>query len=67
MTSDHVWKMGDGLAALPEVELVAGADTILNYSSGRRSQWGLQRTYDDYTTLLEREETRRHPGVRRQR
>ena len=26
MTSDHVWGMGDGLAALPEVEIVAGAE-----------------------------------------
>ena len=26
MTSDHVWNMGDGLAALPEVEMVAGAE-----------------------------------------
>ena len=25
MTSDHVWAMGDGLAAQPEVEMVAGA------------------------------------------
>ena len=26
MSSDHVWTMGDGLAALPEVELVTGAE-----------------------------------------
>jgi len=26
MTSDHVWAMGDGLAALPEVTLAAGAE-----------------------------------------
>ena len=56
MTSDHVWTMGDGLAALPEVEMVAGADSYAELRERATKQWGLQRTYEDYTTLLEREE-----------
>src|SRR5436190_9131980 len=56
MTSDHVWRMGDGLAALPEVEMVAAADSYPELRERAMKQWGLQRTYEDYTTLLEREE-----------
>ena len=56
MTSDHVWTMGDGLASLPEVELVAGAETYAELRERAMQQWGLRRTYEDYETMLDREE-----------
>jgi predicted dehydrogenase len=56
MTSDHVWGMGDGLAALPEVEMVAGAEPYPELRERAARQWGLQRTYEDYPSMLEREE-----------
>jgi predicted dehydrogenase len=55
MTSDHVWGMGDGLAALPEVELVTGAEPYPELRERAAQQWSLQRTYDDYPMMLERE------------
>ena len=56
MTSDHVWAMGDGLAALPTVELVAGAEPYPELRERATQRWGLQRTYADFQTLLDREE-----------
>src|SRR5919109_4403524 len=56
MSSDHVWAMGDGLAALPEVELVAGAEAYPELRERATQQWGLQRTYTDYESMLDREE-----------
>lgn len=56
MTSDHVWGMGDGLAALPEVELIAGAEPYPELRERATHQWGLDRTYEDYETMLDREE-----------
>jgi predicted dehydrogenase len=56
MTSDHVWSMGDGLAALAEVEMVAGAEPYLELRERAARQWNLQRTYEAYTQMLEREE-----------
>jgi predicted dehydrogenase len=56
MTSDHVWAMGDGLAALSEVELVAGAEPYTELRERATHQWRLQRTYADYESMLEREE-----------
>lgn len=56
MSSDHVWNMGDGLAALPEVQLVAGAEPYAELREQATQRWGLQQTYDDYTTMLEREQ-----------
>jgi predicted dehydrogenase len=56
MSSDHVWAMGDGLAALPEVELVAGAEGYAELREQATQRWGLSRTYADYGALLEREE-----------
>jgi predicted dehydrogenase len=56
MTSDHVWTMGDGLAALPEVELVAGAEAYAELRERAMQQWGIPRTYEDYETMLNREE-----------
>jgi predicted dehydrogenase len=56
MTSDHVWSMVDGLVALPEVEVVAAADPHAELRERAASQWALTRCYDDYDTMLEREE-----------
>src|SRR5689334_11872789 len=56
MTSDHAWSMGDGLAALPEVEMVAGAEPYPELRERATKQWSLQRTYEDYNTMLEREQ-----------
>jgi predicted dehydrogenase len=56
MTSDHVWGMGDGLAALPEVELVAGAEPHAELRERAARQWNLERTYEDPLAMLEREE-----------
>ncbi len=56
MTSDHVWGMGDGLAALPEVELVAGAEPYAALRERAAQQWGLQRTYAGYEQMLDSEE-----------
>src|SRR5687767_2435318 len=55
MTSDHVWAMGDGLAALPEVELVAGAEPYPELRERATRQWGLSQTYEDYAAMLDRE------------
>jgi predicted dehydrogenase len=55
MTSDHVWSMGDGLAALPEVELVAGAEPYPELRDRATRQWSLQRAYEEYRTMLEHE------------
>ncbi len=55
MTSDHVWGMGDGLAALPEVELVAGAEPYAALRERAAQQWGLQRTYAGYEQMLDSE------------
>jgi len=56
MSSDHVWNMGDGLAALPEVKLVAGAEPYPELRERATKQWGLQSTYEDYETMLAQEE-----------
>jgi predicted dehydrogenase len=55
MSSDHVWTMGDGLAALPEVELIAGAEPYPELRERAMKQWGLGSTYEDYETMLDRE------------
>ncbi len=55
MTSDHVWFLGDDLAALPEVELVAAAEPYAELRERGAAKWGLQRTYEDYQTLLDKE------------
>jgi predicted dehydrogenase len=48
--------MGDGLAALPEVELVAGAEAYPELRERAAQQWGLQRTYDDFGRMLDAEQ-----------
>jgi predicted dehydrogenase len=56
MSSDHVWGMGDGLAALPEVELVAGAEAYPELRRQATERWGLRQTYEDHQSMLDREE-----------
>lgn len=56
MTSDHVWGMGDGLASLPEVELVSAAEGYSELREQGAKRWGFERTYADVETMLGREE-----------
>src|SRR5688572_7024619 len=56
MSSDHVWGMGDGLAALPEVELVAGAEAYPELRQQATERWNLAHTYEDHVAMLDREE-----------
>ncbi len=56
MSSDHVWAMGDGLAAQPGVELVAGADSHPELCAQATHRWRLARTYGDCETMLDRED-----------
>jgi predicted dehydrogenase len=56
MTSDHVWGMGDGLVALPEVALVAGAEPYAELRERAAKAWSLDRTYADPVAMLDREE-----------
>jgi predicted dehydrogenase len=56
LVSDHVWAMGDGLAAQTSVALVAAADPHAELREQARERWGLRQTYDDYATMLAREE-----------
>ena len=56
MTSDHVWFLGDDLASLPDVELVAGADSHVELRERAAKQWGMARTYADYRELLDKEQ-----------
>jgi predicted dehydrogenase len=52
MTSDHVWEMGDGLAALAGVELVAGADPHPELTERAAGRWGLGATYADHRAMV---------------
>src|ERR1700736_834148 len=55
LTSDHVWDMGDGLARLPEVEVVSAADGHAELRAQAESRWGLRRTYQTHEQLLDSE------------
>jgi predicted dehydrogenase len=55
MTSDHVWFLGDDLAALPEVDIVCGAEPYPELRDRATKQWGLLSVYEDYVEMLERE------------
>src|SRR5690349_18588482 len=52
MTSDHVWFMGDGLAALADVELVAAAEAHPELQRRGVERWGLCSTYADVEAML---------------
>jgi predicted dehydrogenase len=53
LSSDHVWKMGDGLAAQSRVELVAAADDDAGLRRRAAERWGLDRSYASHRPLLE--------------
>src|ERR1043166_2292439 len=52
MSSDHVWWMGDGLAAQPDVELVAAAETYPELRQQGVERWKLQNTYPDMESMF---------------
>jgi predicted dehydrogenase len=56
MASDHVWDMGEPLAALPEVELVAAAESYPGLVEEARAKWGIRSTYSDILPMLEQED-----------
>lgn len=51
MSSDHTWEMGDGLAALPGVRLVAAADPAPALRERAAGRWGLA-AYPDHRQML---------------
>ncbi|HEX4215123.1 MAG TPA: Gfo/Idh/MocA family oxidoreductase [Candidatus Dormibacteraeota bacterium] len=55
LTSDHVWGMGEGLAALPGVDLVAAADGHPELREEAMRRWRVPTTYEHHRELLERE------------
>lgn len=55
LSSDHAWMMGDGLAAQPDVELVAAADRDAGLRRRAADRWSLGLTYDSHEELLAQE------------
>ena len=53
LTSDHVWGMGDGLARLPGVEIVAASDGYPELREKAAKQWNLEQTYEGCDELLD--------------
>jgi predicted dehydrogenase len=53
LTSDHVWDMGDGLAGLPGVEIVAASDGYPELRERAAKQWNTEHTYDSHDDLLD--------------
>lgn len=56
MTTDHVWGMGDNLAALPTAELVTGADPHEELRQEVQKRFNLKTVYADYGEMFEKEE-----------
>src|SRR6266542_750570 len=52
LSSDHVWMMGDGLAAQPDVKLGAAADADPGLLGRAAQRWDLARTYPACGDLL---------------
>ena len=52
LSSDHVWMMGDGLAAQPDAELVTSADADPGLLGRAAQRWDLARTYPACGDLL---------------
>ena len=52
LSSDHVWMMGDGLAAQPDAELVAAADSNPELCRRAAERWSLASTYATPGQLL---------------
>jgi predicted dehydrogenase len=55
LSSDHVWPMGDGLAAQPDADVVAAADGNAALRDKAARRWNLDRTYATAEELLARE------------
>jgi len=56
MTSDHVWFMGESLAALPAVELVTGAEPYEELRQQAQDRFHLKTLYEDYREMFKKEE-----------
>src|SRR5215467_11473860 len=56
MSSDHVWWMGDGLAALAEVELVTAAEAYPELRQQGVERWGMKTTYPDVQSMFASEQ-----------
>jgi predicted dehydrogenase len=56
MSSDHVWFMGDGLAALPDVDLVTAAEAYPELRQQGVERWGFKTTYPDVQSMLASEQ-----------
>jgi len=56
MTSDHVWGIGANLAALPQVEIVTGAEPIEELRARAQDRFGLGSVYADHREMHEEEE-----------
>jgi predicted dehydrogenase len=55
MTSDHVWDMGANLAAVPNVELVTGAEPYEELRQRAVAQFGLKSVYADQREMYAKE------------
>src|SRR5687767_10983217 len=56
MSSDHVWAMGDGLAAQPEVEMVAVAERYPELREQGVQRWKLSGAHADLAAMLAAEQ-----------
>jgi len=56
MSSDHVWAMGDGLAAQPEVEMVAVAERYPELRARGVERWKLGGAHADLASMLKVEQ-----------
>jgi predicted dehydrogenase len=56
MTSDHVWGMGERLAALPQAEIVTGAEPVEELRIRAQERFGLKSVYADHQEMYEKEE-----------
>ena len=56
MTSDHVWGMGERLAALPQAEIVTGAEPVEELRIRAQERFGLKSVYADDQEMYAKEE-----------
>ncbi|TAK21806.1 MAG: Gfo/Idh/MocA family oxidoreductase [Chloroflexota bacterium] len=56
LSSDHIWAMGDGLAAQPEVEIVTAAESYEELCEQVTARWNLTSTYPDATSMFAAEQ-----------
>lgn len=55
LSSDHVWAMGDGLAAQPEVEIVTAAEAYQELREKVMARWNVKSTYADAASMFANE------------